>query len=765
MSHRGFRFTFLSLLLILTQIACLGSSGSDTEPKSPSTPAGGAAVVQPLAPASSPTAPPSQPAPPTPTQPPDPPSNSGAQRWLVMMYQNADDQPLEGGGHMDLNEAERVGPSDRLTIVSQFDRFVGGYEGDGGWSTTRRYLVRQGENLDVIESELVADLGEVDSGDIQTLIDFALWAIQTYPAERYVLALSDHGGGWTGGWSDNDPVVGSSMTMDEIDQAIGEIVRRSGIPGFELIAFDACLMAQLESLSALAPYARFAVASEEIVPGIGLGYQAALGKLKANPDMSAGELAQAFVDGYIVQDAFLTDPNTRPFMALIRGLPPEATTEQVAATYDNITMGAYDLGQLQGLTAALNELAAALAGVDQTRVAEARSYAQSYASVFGTEAPEPFIDLGHWASLLQQSLAQEPPALAALENLQAALDRVVTAEKHAPQRPGSTGISIYFPNSVLFGLTFAPENPNNYQASTRRFSAASLWDDFLHFHYTGRPIQAAAADLSLLAPLTSTAASPAPTPQALEPQQVGEVTAPGAGSALISPISLSADTIDNEEAAILTTEINATNLAYLYNYVFWLDEQTGDVQTVDVDFITWDETQEVDGVVYPVWGEQSFTLDFEWTPNIFYISNGSEEIFAVLEAETYAANNEDMTYLTAGWFIDSELGEERRGFIRFSGNGQMNSVWVYTNADGTGTPSEIIPTPGDTFTVVDYWLEYTSNPDGELIEYAGDTITFGETPLTWTGYPPIGGTYIVGLAAEDFDGNLYFEFVPIKVTE
>jgi hypothetical protein len=580
-----------------------------------------------------------------------------------------------------------------------------------------------------------------------------------------VLVLSDHGGGWIGGWSDNDPVAGSDMSMDEIDQAIGQIVHQSGIPGFELIIFDACLMAQIESLSAVAPYARYAIASEEIVPGIGLAYRQPLAALKANPGMSAAELAQAFVGAYIDRDEFLVDPGARLGMALVRGLALEATTEQIAATFDNITIGAYDLGQVQGLTAALNDLATTLTGVDQTGVAEARSFAQSYTTVFGDNLPAPFIDLGHFASLLQERLQGQPQALAALEQVQAALGRVVVAERHAPLRPGSTGISIYFPNSTLFEATFAPQSPKNYEADTRRFSGASLWDDFLRFHYTGRPVEAAAADLSLVAPLAMAASQPPPVPETPVPEQVGQVSAPGAGSASISPITLSADTIDNEATAVLTTDITATNLAYLYNYVFWLDEQTGDVQTVDIDFVTWEESQEVNGVVFPDWGDESFTLDFEWTPNIFYISNGSEEIFAVLEPETYAASNEDMTYLTAGWFTDSELGEERRGFIRFTGDGQMNSVWVYTNPDGSGTPSEIIPTAGDSFTVVDYWLEYATNPDGELIEYAGDSITFGETPLTWTGYPPIGGTYIVGIAAEDFDGNTYFEFAPINVTE
>jgi hypothetical protein len=44
--------------------------------------------------------------------------------------------------------------------------------------------------------ELVADLGQVDSGDPGTLIDFIHWAAATAPAERYALVLWSHGSGW-----------------------------------------------------------------------------------------------------------------------------------------------------------------------------------------------------------------------------------------------------------------------------------------------------------------------------------------------------------------------------------------------------------------------------------------------------------------------------------------------------------------------------------------------------------------------------------------
>jgi hypothetical protein len=40
--------------------------------------------------------------------------------WLVMLYQNADDEVLEGDIYTDLNEAELVGSTDDVIIVSQF---------------------------------------------------------------------------------------------------------------------------------------------------------------------------------------------------------------------------------------------------------------------------------------------------------------------------------------------------------------------------------------------------------------------------------------------------------------------------------------------------------------------------------------------------------------------------------------------------------------------------------------------------------------------
>ena len=88
------------------------------------------------------------------------------QTWTVMLYQDADDKILEEDIFLDLNEAERVGSTDRINVVAQLDRYKGGFNGDGNWTSSRRYLLTRDDNLNRINSELMSE-GEVNmsSGD------------------------------------------------------------------------------------------------------------------------------------------------------------------------------------------------------------------------------------------------------------------------------------------------------------------------------------------------------------------------------------------------------------------------------------------------------------------------------------------------------------------------------------------------------------------------------------------------------------------------
>ena len=116
---------------------------------------------------------------------------------------------------------------------------------------------------------------------------------------------------------------------------------------------------------------------------------------------------------------------------------------------------------------------------DQAVIASARNYARSYTSIFGREVPESFIDLGHFTQLVARE-TRRGDIQAAAEGVLSALSKVIIAEKHGQGKKGSSGISIYFPNSTLYRSPMA--GPQSYTVIADRFSSVSLWDDFLAFH-------------------------------------------------------------------------------------------------------------------------------------------------------------------------------------------------------------------------------------------------------------------------------------------
>ena len=417
------------------------------------------------------------------------PDQNRQQTWLVILYQDADDQVLEEDIYFDMNEAEAAGSDARVMIVSQMDRYFGAYQGDGDWTSTRRFEIQTDSDLFAAGSTQVADLGEINMGNESSLADFALWAIATYPADRYALLLSDHGSGWPGALSDSDP-EDEGIFLYELDSALQYIVSQSGIGQFDLIGFDACLMGQIEVFSALAPYARYAIASEELEPAVGWAYTGFLSDLKANPDMDGGELGAAIVRNYIYQDMRIVDDYARgQWLTDIGVNPDDYSAQQVADELSvDVTLSAIDLAALPNLHQALNNFIQAMTFADQNDIAAARTYARSYESAFGEDVPPSFIDLGHFVQLVESETGDANIAAAA-SSLRTALDQAVIAEMHGPDRNGSTGIAIYFPNSQLYAATYDDTYGFAYTTHTALFAQSSLWDEFLEFHYTGQPIQ------------------------------------------------------------------------------------------------------------------------------------------------------------------------------------------------------------------------------------------------------------------------------------
>lgn len=674
---------------------------------------------------------------------------SEGQGWLVMLYQDADDKVLEQDIYVDLNEAERVGSSDSLQIVAQVDRFQAGYTGDGDWTATRRYHVEKGVDLSRVESTMVQELGEANMADGDTLIDFVTWAVQTFPAEKHVLILSDHGMGWPGGWSDPSPsaradssaplasALGNVLYLNNLDAALEVIRERTGIDKFEMIGMDACLMGQVEVLSALAPHARYAVVSEETEPALGWAYASFLQALEQDPGMNGGELGKLIVDSYVNQDERIVNDQARaelmrqgsPMGGLL-GFGGVPSASQVASQMSkDITLSAVDLGAVPALLNSINNLSFALQKSSQNQVARARTYAQSFTSIFGQQVPASFIDLGSFVQLLKQAGAGVDGQADAV---MAAVQQAVVAEKHGPGKPGATGVSIYFPNSQLYQSPMA--GPQSYTVVANRFAQTSTWDDFLAFHYTGKTFEAAAQ-------------------QATIPEPSSPVTAPGAGVITMTPIQLSKTSVAPGSWVEMSTEISGDNLAYVFLFAGYYDQQANSINISDMDYLDTGLTQQkADGTYYPVWPAEGLALEFEWEPLVFSISDGTDSAVALLMPVSFGATAEEAVYAVDGIYTFAS-GEQRVARLYFS-DGRLNQVFTFTGDGTAGAPREAHPQTGDTFTILEQWLDLDAQGAVETqTTEVGATLTFRDQMFTYEEMYAAQGEYLVGLIAEDLDGK------------
>ena len=106
-----------------------------------------------------------------------------------------------------------------------------------------------------------------------------------------------------------------------------------------------------------------------------------------------------------------------------------------------------------------------------------------------------------------------------------------------------------------------------------------------------------------------------------------------------------------------------------------------------------------------------------------------------------------------GIFTYRDGGEQRYARLYFQ-DGQLRQVFGFTGADGTGAPREILPTPGDRFTVSEKWLDLgAQGQPATPATQTGQTLTFGNETWRWKELDAAAGEYIVGFIVEDLDGN------------
>jgi hypothetical protein len=413
-------------------------------------------------------------------------NDSIKKNWTVMVYL-AGDNNLDGAGLVDLTEMKSVGSTAHVNIIAQFDRA-------GASQHTQRYYLRRASTL---EQDVVANLGETNTGDPAVLESFAKWGIANYPAEKYMLVLWNHGSGWDDTnvyraahalnlevGRKGKPVLAAQgaqagvmttqqarriserrfhralfrTTVEDAMQAraiafddnaqdfldnletkrvLGAIQKSLG-QKMDVLGLDACLMSMAEVAYQVRGQVTHTVGSEQLEPADGWPYDAILGDLAAKPSMSPREFSALIVKKYIA--------------SYVKG--------------EDVTQSAFDLAHSQALASAISGLGVALmAGIGSSAVFSAVVLARTQVQRFATED---YVDLADLCRLIRTKVKQARITSACDAVLDAARQFVVANGSKGASLKRAKGLSIYFPMRFISPLYAKLDFAKNTQ-----------WDEFL----------------------------------------------------------------------------------------------------------------------------------------------------------------------------------------------------------------------------------------------------------------------------------------------
>ena len=122
------------------------------------------------------------------------------------------------------------------------------------------------------------------------------------------IILSNHGGSFYSGFNvdgptyDNDPIE-FRLGVPQLANSLQTV---AGPDGLDLLAFDECLMANIETVFELAPLTSYVVASQPTIPGTGYAYFDTLSTFEGisngqTQEQASLELGTAFVENYAVK--------------------------------------------------------------------------------------------------------------------------------------------------------------------------------------------------------------------------------------------------------------------------------------------------------------------------------------------------------------------------------------------------------------------------------------------------------------------------------
>ncbi|MDO4544064.1 MAG: clostripain-related cysteine peptidase [Clostridia bacterium] len=277
-----------------------------------------------------------------------------------------------------------------------------------GGNAIQRWVLSSGEFLLADEQPLS------NMGDAKTLGNFLSWGVSSFPSDNYMVIFWNHGGGSVSGVAFDELYDNDSLDLNELSEGLS----MAGAE-FELIGFDACLMASLETAAAIAPYGNYMVASEEYEPGEGWAYTAFADYLANNPTADGEDLGKVICDSYY-QKCAQTDNDAMATLSVVNLSKVDALINSFSAMAEEMSGVSGDIDTYRSLISGINR-------------------AENYGGNTDEEGYTNMVDLGDLVMNTQDVLSDT-----ADEVLDALFDAVVY-NVYGSSRKNANGLSVFFP--------------------------------------------------------------------------------------------------------------------------------------------------------------------------------------------------------------------------------------------------------------------------------------------------------------------------------
>jgi len=340
---------------------------------------------------------------------------SEGETWAIYWYLCGSDlESEEGAATDDLEEMFETELPENVKVVIE----TGGaasWKNDYVDSTLIERYLYEGNELTCVDQQPSANMGDTD-----TFREFLQFCEDNYSADHKMILFWNHGGGSVNGVAFDELYDYDSLTLDEMHEAYSNVYELSSEnPPMEIVGFDTCLMATVDTASSLTDVSHYMVASEEMEPGNGWYYSEWLQQLADNPTMNGAQLGKVICDTYV------------------EGCELEETG-------DDITLSVIDLSRMEPLLTAYDNIGKEALGaacedpVFLSELARNTRAAENYGGNSSEEGYTNMVDLGDFVSNSATILPENA------NDVLTTLEDCVIYKINGPYRAQATGLSCYY---------------------------------------------------------------------------------------------------------------------------------------------------------------------------------------------------------------------------------------------------------------------------------------------------------------------------------